>query len=173
MQNFYSQCIFCFNELTVADKKGTGEHVIPETLCGSLRMKDVCVGCNSDLGRIADHLALEDVRIISAAFELDLPELQAKIGDRGTGKIVDVSGGSEGPVRFKDGRLWVVPQRVSDELFVCDERNANYHLLRMLRKNPQHGLEHAEVERIVRNDVMRTYECLDPGESVSEQRLGV
>lgn len=173
MRNFYSHCIFCFNELTKAEEKGTGEHIVPEFLYGSVCVKDVCVGCNSDLGRIADHLAVEDSRIISAAFALNLPELQNKIRDRGTGKIIDVTDGSEGPVRFKNGKPWVVPQRVSDDLFVSGEQDVQAHLLRMLRKRPEHGLDPVEVEQIVKHQLMPRYDRLGPGESVSEQRLGV
>jgi len=172
MQNFYDRCIFCFNQLTEIDKKGTGDHVVPKVLYGSFCSKDVCVGCNSRLGLASDPLALEDERIISAAFSLDLPELQAQIRDRAMGKIVDLSDGSEHPVRFKRGKPLVVPKQVDDQLFESDERDAVGHLIRMLLKDPRHALSKEETERIVRDELMPKYERLEPGESVSEPRLG-
>lgn len=102
MQNFYDHCIFCFSKLTKEEKKGTGDHIVPEYMYGSICMKDVCERCNNRLGRSADVDAIEEGRIISAAFKLKLPELQARIRDRADGKIVDAMDGSEGRVGAED-----------------------------------------------------------------------
>ena len=173
VQNFYTHCIFCGSELTENEKQRQGEHIIPECLYGSFCIKDVCIRCNRTLGHTADHRALEDRRIISAAFELDLPELQARIRDRSKGKMVDESGESLAPVVFKNGKPKLVPQPISDKLFTCDERDAPTHLLNRLRKDRRHGLEDEEVEQIVIRELMPRYNQLNPGESVSEPRLGV
>lgn len=173
MQNFYSHCIFCFNPLSAIDKKAKGEHVVPGHMYGSICVKDVCVDCNSDLGHSADHLAIEDSRIIAAAFALELSELQNRITDRGTGRIIDISDGFASPVKFKNGKPWVVPQRVSNELFVCDDEDAETHLLNILRKEPQDGLGDAEFESKVWNKLIHEYRWLKSGDSVSEPTLGI
>ena len=87
--------------------------------------------------------------------------------------MVDESGESQAPVVFKNGKPRVVPQRVSDELFTCDERDAPTHLLNMLRKDQRHGLQDEEVKRIVESELNPEYQGLKPGESVAEPRLGV
>lgn len=172
MQSFFGTCIFCRDKLSRDEVKGRGDHVIPEFMYGSFCIKDVCTSCNNRLGHIADHLAIEDGRIISAVFKLDLPELKAKIRDRGQGKILDLTDGSESLVKFKDGKPWVVPRQVSEQMFVSDERDARAHLLNRLRKTTEHGLSEGERERIVHEELWPKYQALEPGESIHEPRLG-
>ena len=173
MQNFRSHCIFCSKSLSDVERKGEGDHIIPEFLYGSLCIKDVCTSCNSELGGSTDNLPLEDKRIISAVFALDLPELQAKIRDRGTGTLIDSTDKTQLSVRFKGGLPRVVPKKMSKELFVCDERENLTHLMNMLKKDPHIGIPDFEMQRIVQEQLLPKYDRLCPGDSVSEPILGV
>jgi hypothetical protein len=172
VQNFYDYCIFCGKELTTQEIKGKGDHIVPEYMYGSICMKEVCKSCNNRLGSKADFDAIEEARIISAAFKLDLPEIQAKIRDRGSGKIVDAKDGSEGEVRFKGGRPRVVPRQATATMFVSDETNARAHLLNRLRKDRRHGLTDDELQQHVNEELWPKYEALAYGESVTLPRLG-
>lgn len=170
MQSFFNHCIFCFRPLSHGERKSDGEHVIPEFLHGSLCIKDVCPQCNSLLGSEADHLALEDERIIAASFALDLPELQNRIIDRGKGVFVDEEDRSERAVKFKGGKPRIVPRKVRENLLETDEKDAPTHLRNILARLPPKGLKKGEIEKLSQ-ELMWRYENIEPGESVHEPRL--
>jgi hypothetical protein len=44
------KCIFCLQERLPSD-----EHVIPESIGGRIRIKEVCRDCNSELSRLVDN----------------------------------------------------------------------------------------------------------------------
>ena len=166
MENFYPFCIFCGETLTKSDKKGAGEHIIPQNLYGSCTTKDVCKRCNNLLGQSVDPLAIEDQRIISAVFQLNLPELQAAILDRGTGRSIDMTDGSELLVRFKNGMPKVMTRKVCEDLLVCDESESHKHLFNLIRKNHGHRLSESQIADIIRNEIAPKYDRLSPGDSV-------
>lgn len=99
MESVFRSCIFCTEALSPDEVKGQGDHIIPKFLHGSLRFKAICRKCNNTLGNLADHLALEDERIIGAVFSLNLPELQQKILDRSKCVLVDEENEYEIPIR--------------------------------------------------------------------------
>ena len=148
MESKFGRCIFCRDELTRAEKKGRGEHVIPEYLSGAICFKDVCSSCNSDLGKTADSPAKEESRIVAAAFELGLPELTSKIYDHGSGTFYDSEESVELNVKFRDGLPRITPQKFGEKLFV-DSKDTISKLIEILKKNPPEGVAKEEVKKLV------------------------
>ncbi|WP_053958237.1 HNH endonuclease [Sulfobacillus thermosulfidooxidans] len=63
-------CIIC---LTPLSNNGTIEHVIPDSIGGTLTFQDVCSSCNSLLGTHVDSLLLNNFFVATARARLRIP----------------------------------------------------------------------------------------------------
>ena len=61
----YDFCIFCLDPLS-KERKGEGEHVFPQNICGSWRIYDVCSDCMKYFGDNIDQLSIKNPNIINA-----------------------------------------------------------------------------------------------------------
>jgi len=165
LKNNFQYCIFCFGSLDGAERKGRGEHIVPAYLQGSVTIKDVCRKCNNHFGKTADSRIIEDPRVISAIFELDLPELQAKIRDRGSGRIVDRFNGTEAPIRFKNGNPKIQPGWSPEGVFNANEDDWTTHVQRLMEgsRDAQNG---GQLHELIENDLKPAYDSLEPGDTM-------
>ncbi len=173
LENIYTNCIFCFQPLTECDTKPSVEHIVPQSLYGSICIKDVCILCNSRLGQTADFMAIEDARIVSAILTLDLPILKQKIQERGHGIAVDALDGTESAVKYKNGTAKTVTHRRPDGSLVSDERDWPEIVRNLLSKKA--GNERYSTGRIdqIISQLGHRYSALSPGESTVDTGSGI
>ena len=136
-------------------------------------MKDVCRDCNSALGQIADEPALEDKRIVDAVFSLDLPRLQAKIRDRGSGIFRDSIDAGELQVKYRNGEPRIVTAQLEKSLLRTDLKDTRQHLINLLSKQPPPYLRNKDIRAIVDEEIMPKVNRLNSGESTAHPELGV
>jgi hypothetical protein len=164
---FYKRCIFCGKELPPPDKRGRGEHVIPDLIYGSMKIKDLCRNCNNMLGTEVDHKILEDPRIIGAILKLDIKELKDKIIEKGTTVGKDTIDGHEVKYKYKDGKFRMIPSVIEPDGLEHSETDAISVLKNIARKNINPLWEKKELEFLIDNHVSKEYEKIKTGGSLN------
>lgn len=83
------------------------EHIIPESIGGKIKTRDVCCACNSHFGALCDHAMVDDQRIMRAAEEAGYKFTDFRKTFKGTQKTET---GGEVPTRYKQGQFKPRPQ---------------------------------------------------------------
>lgn len=170
MKGFLKNCMFCDDTLPPLGQRGRGEHIVPEYLMGSWRTKDVCAACNSYFGAHVDHLALEERTIVDAIFQLDLPDLKARVLDRAAAKTIDADTGRSLRVKTKRGKIKIVRQELNG-VVDHDEADAFDAVLRSALRRPPPGCTEADVVSEIER-LQAAYRTIQPGELVASDSLG-
>ena len=152
-------------------KRGKGEHIIPECIHGSLTIRDVCVSCNSKLGREVDYRIIEDTRVINAILKLDLPKLKEKIFRNGSAIAEDIETGKEVPLKRVDGAFKLKAHQDSDGSRNYSDTDFLKYLPKMISKITGDGIE--KVKRLVENEVLPAYYASRHGELIEIANSGI
>lgn len=136
MRGFRDSCIFCGRDLPPLNRRGKGEHIIPEVLLGTITTKDVCKDCNSYLGTNVDSLWHSHSDLCQAILDLELPELHEKIYDRAELVTTDSTTGKILPSKSKRGRVRIVRHKDEDGVVWHGDHNS---ALKEVRTKLQRG----------------------------------
>jgi hypothetical protein len=159
-----SECIWCGrefslsgfsaeNDIKLGRVKRSKEHLIPQSILGSVWTNDVCKGCNDRLGSGVDHFLLRDGVLIEAAQRagIYLPELLSDF--RVTQKDED---GGDVPVRVKSQNFRSEPSFAGGNIRIPgdetgwtkrDEQHAKAVLFGKIKKDLRVDLSNEEIRR--------------------------
>ena len=173
MQAFYPNCIFCGKELPPFDKRGKGEHVIPEFIYGSVKIKDVCQACNRKMGSEVDHLIIQDLRIINAIRKLGITELEDKIIEQGSTVGRDSIDGHEIKYNYKDKKFKMKPARIDPDGFELPESDAKSNWIKMAKRKRHPLFSEEEAIYYINNILWPAYEKLPSGGEIDAKPIGI
>jgi hypothetical protein len=133
------RCAICLDP-----KPLTSEHIIPESIGGTLEAEIQCVNCNSVLGSELVSQARQDpvLRFAIQNLKNDLPDLYASMENGQKYMAKDVTGKSI-LTKFKKGRLETQAQKKDDGSIIFDTRKGQKNIKSMLSKD---GLTPEEIE---------------------------
>ena len=138
-KNALERCSICLENGAL-----TWEHIIPQSIGGTLESDIQCVSCNSELGTQLVSGAKSDqvIRLAIRNLKADLPELYESIEHGQLHVVTDVRGEKE-IAKFKRGKLETKARKRKDGSIVLDTKRGERHLRRMLEND---GLDREEVE---------------------------
>jgi hypothetical protein len=172
MLAFYPNCIFCGKELPPPDKRGKGEHIIPEFIFGSVKIKDVCPKCNNKLGTEVDSKILEDPRIILAIRDLNITPLKNKIIAKGTTTGKDTKDRHVIEYKSRNGKFSMIPTPIEPDGIEHPESDAKSVLINMARRRRHPAFTEDEAVYYVENILWPDYEKLEPGQEINARPIG-
>jgi hypothetical protein len=112
--NQKKECLWCGRRLADYDPepwqtcvRRSDEHIIPRSIGGKIKTRDLCRPCNSEFGRICDHALVKDQRIIRAAEAAGFKFTDFHETFRGTQKTET---GGDVPTRYERGEFKPKPQ---------------------------------------------------------------
>ncbi len=122
----------------------TSEHIIHESIGGTLEAEIQCVNCNSVLGSKLVSQARQDpvLRFAIQNLKDDLPDLYASMEHGQKYMAKDVTGKSV-ITKFKDGRFETQAQKKDDGSIIFDTKKGQKNIISMLSKE---GLTPDEIE---------------------------
>ncbi len=138
----FDRCSICLEP-----KPLTSEHIIPESIGGTLSAELQCVDCNSNLGSELVSQAKQDPVLRLAIWSLrnKLPELYLSMEQGQRYYAKDVSG-KEVPVKLKVGRFETEPHKREDGSLILDTKKGEKNMRQQLAKE---GLTSNEIERSI------------------------
>ncbi|MFC1555256.1 HNH endonuclease, partial [candidate division KSB1 bacterium] len=137
-----TKCNICLKE-----KALTWEHIIPESLGGTLQSNIQCVDCNSTLGSelIASAKKTHPIRLAILSLQNVIPDLFKSIEEgQWYTNLKDI--GKTDRLIYKDGNLKTYAESKPDGSIILDEADTISHLKRILKKD---GLDASEIESVI------------------------
>jgi hypothetical protein len=139
-----------FDCCTICNKNKplTSEHIIPESVGGTLEAEIQCVDCNSKLGSELVFQAKQDpvLRLAIQQLKDKLPDLYLSMEEGQRYWAKDASGKAV-PVKLKKGKFQTQAHRRNDGSLILDTRKAEKNLRTMLAKE---GLEYGQINESLR-----------------------
>jgi HNH endonuclease len=135
----FDRCSICLEP-----KPLTLEHIIPESIGGTLQAEIQCVDCNSNLGSELVSQARQDpvLRLAIRNLKNDLPDLYSSM-EYGQKYIAKDVTGKTVITKFKGNRFEALAQKKNDGSIILDTRKGRKNIAAMLAKD---GLTPPEIE---------------------------
>lgn len=171
MKDHSKYCIFCFRKST--ELPFSREHIIPQNVGGNLFIDEVCVDCNSNLGRFIDIQVLKYPEILKAFEFLKIPHNKEGIL-KNYYKITGKSGNLEFPATYHDGKYKMLPKSMSDGSMIFPEEDYFKNLNKKVKRDIR--LKSLNLSKDYINDEMdkikEKYDKAKPGEIIKGDSIG-
>ncbi len=172
MMPYFQNCLFCGADFSPGGPSRSREHIIPKFLSGSFVIMDVCEICNNKLGAEADHLALQDSRIIDAINTLNLPEMMAKVREIGDSYGIDTIDGRHVRAKFHKGKPRLITKPIDPDGIESPEEDALSILHKLVQRDDRLDWTSEERREYVNNVVWPEYQAIEPGEACNFPSIG-
>jgi hypothetical protein len=136
----FDRCSICLNEVPL-----TTEHILPESIGGTLQARIQCAKCNSDLGSELVSQARQDpvLRLAIQNLRDRLPDLYLSMEEGQSHFAKDISG-KGAPARLKGGRFVTKAHKREDGSLILDTREGEQNIRQLLSKE---GLAPEDVDQ--------------------------
>lgn len=169
MFKFYDHCIFCSKKLNPDSTGGVGEHVIPKAIYGFWRSYDICEDCKKYFGNKVDSLAIQNVSILNAMSQLNLPDSEKLWGNLpyvGT----DTIDRRKIPMRKKNGIFKIKATSKDDDFMECSENDWKTFGINWLKSKVESKVSMDDFDKEI--EILKDkYEKLKHGETVRSELL--
>ncbi len=125
-------CIFCFKKNS--EISFSREHIIPQNVGGNLFVDEVCVNCNSNLGRLIDTQILKYPEILEAFENLKIPCDKAGIL-KNYFELTAKSENLEIPAYFQNGMYKMLPKNMPDGSILFPEEKYKSNLAKIIERD--------------------------------------